>query len=167
MHQFDPADPQDQNNPSHSPSALEQSQLSEPEIIEEDPPRKQKVILAFLSFVGVLMPGPQRFYLGQKISGWVYVVIGLFVFIPSFPLLFVIISYFLRVLCLAEGLWVITMNNQDFEQRFNPEQSQLQWSSSQAKPSSDPEQQLESMRRQGLITEAEYQERRQQLRKGF
>ncbi len=127
--------------------------------------RKEKPALGLLCLAGVLLPGFQRFYLGQKTSGWVFIVIGLFglPFLP-FPWYLKLLSYLLRVLCLAEGLWVLSMTNQDFDARFNPEFARLEWTSTVKKQKPlDPEQQLESMRRQGLLTESEYQQKRKDL----
>jgi TM2 domain-containing membrane protein YozV len=127
--------------------------------------RKEKPALGLLCLAGVVLPGFQRFYLGQKITGWVFIVIGLFglPFLP-FPWYLKLLSYLLRVLCLAEGLWVFSLDNQDFDTRFNPEDARLEWTSTVKKQKPmDPEQQLESMRRQGLLTESEYQQKRKDL----
>ncbi|MFQ3614848.1 MAG: SHOCT domain-containing protein [Cyanobacteriota bacterium] len=120
-------------------------------------------VAGWLSMLGLLIPGLQRFYMGHKRWGWGYLVVGLLVFIPSIPLQ--ILSYALRAFCLFEGLWILTMTNADFDFRFNRDLIGLEWKSVEGRESQDPEQQLESQLKQGLITRAEYEERRQQIRK--
>ncbi|MGQ9837829.1 MAG: SHOCT domain-containing protein [Cyanobacteriota bacterium] len=120
-------------------------------------------VAGWLSILGLAIPGLQRFYMGHKRWGWGYLVVGLMVFIPSPPLQ--ILSYGLRVFCLVEGLWILTMTNADFDFRFNRDLIGLEWKSVEGRESQDPEQQLESLLKQGLITQAEYEERRQQIRK--
>ncbi|WP_448377808.1 hypothetical protein [Fervidobacterium sp.] len=117
----------------------------------------------WLAVLGVLIPGLQRFYMGHKRWGWVYLLVGLMVFVPSIPLQ--ILSYGLRALCLLEGLWLLTMTNEDFDFRFNRDLIELDWSSAKGREVQDPEQQLELQLRQGLLTRAEYEERRRHLRK--
>ncbi len=117
----------------------------------------------WLAVLGVLIPGLQRFYMGHRRWGWGYLVLGLMVFVPSIPLQ--ILSYGVRALCLLEGLWLLTMTNEDFDFRFNRDLIELDWTSAQDREARDPEQQLESQLQQGLITRAEYEERRRQIRK--
>ncbi|MFS8856367.1 SHOCT domain-containing protein [Synechococcus sp. H55.7] len=117
----------------------------------------------WLAVLGVLIPGLQRFYMGHKRWGWVYLLVGLMVLVPSIPLQ--ILSYGLRALCLLEGLWLLTMTNEDFDFRFNRDLIELDWTSAQDREVRDPEQQLQSQLQQGLITRAEYEERRRQIRK--
>lgn len=117
----------------------------------------------WLAMLGVLIPGLQRFYMGHRRWGWGYLVLGLMVFVPSIPLQ--ILSYGVRALCLLEGLWLLTMTNEDFDFRFNRDLIELDWTSAQGREVRDPEQQLESQLQQGLITRAEYEERRRQIRK--
>ncbi|MFS8856369.1 SHOCT domain-containing protein [Synechococcus sp. H55.2] len=117
----------------------------------------------WLAVLGVLIPGLQRFYMGHKRWGWVYLLVGLMVLVPSIPLQ--ILSYGLRALCLLEGLWLLTMTNEDFDFRFNRDLIELDWTSAQDREVRDPEQQLQSQLQQGLITRAEYEERRRQIRR--
>ncbi len=117
----------------------------------------------WLAMLGVLIPGLQRFYMGHRRWGWGYLVLGLMVFVPSIPLQ--ILSYGVRALCLLEGLWFLTMTNEDFDFRFNRDLIELEWTSVEGREAQDPEQQLESQLQQGLITRAEYEERRRQIRK--
>ncbi|MFS8881367.1 SHOCT domain-containing protein [Synechococcus sp. H55.11] len=117
----------------------------------------------WLAVLGVLIPGLQRFYMGHRRWGWGYLVLGLMVFVPSIPLQ--ILSYGVRALCLLEGLWLLTMTNEDFDFRFNRDLIELDWTSAQDREVRDPEQQLQSQLQQGLITRAEYEERRRQIRR--
>lgn len=117
----------------------------------------------WLAVLGVLIPGLQRFYMGHRRWGWGYLVLGLMVFVPSIPLQ--ILSYGVRALCLLEGLWFLTMTNEDFDFRFNRDLIELDWTSAQDREVRDPEQQLQSQLQQGLITRAEYEERRRQIRR--
>ncbi len=117
----------------------------------------------WLAVLGVLIPGLQRFYMGHKCWGWVYLLVGLMVLVPSIPLQ--ILSYGLRALCLLEGLWLLTMTNEDFDFRFNRDLIELDWSSAKGREVRDPEQQLELQLKQGLLTRAEHEERRRRLRK--
>ncbi|MEN9202998.1 MAG: hypothetical protein Q6K80_04865 [Thermostichus sp. DG_1_6_bins_120] len=116
-----------------------------------------------LSILGLLVPGLQRFYMGHKRWGWGYLVVGLLVVIPSIPLQ--ILSYVLRAFCFLEGLWLLTMSNEDFDFRFNRDLISLEWKSVEGRASQDPEQQLESHLKQGLITRTEYEEQRRKIRK--
>ncbi len=128
------------------------------------PKRLNKFILGWAALAGILVPGLQRFYMRHKRWGWAYLGLGFIpLLIPNFWWLAIVI----RIFCVAEGLWVLSMDNLDFDTRFNQDVSGLEWKSVEGRESHDPEQQLESMRRSGAITEAEYQTRRQQLRKGF
>ncbi len=117
----------------------------------------------WLAVLGVLIPGLQRFYMGHRRWGWVYLLVGLMVLLPSIPLQ--ILSYGLRALCLLEGLWLLTMTNEDFDFRFNRDLIELDWTSAKSREVRDPEQQLEIQLKQGLITRDEYEERRRHLRK--
>jgi TM2 domain-containing membrane protein YozV len=140
--------------------------MAESKSPDSHPRERQRLIrevAGWLSMLGVLIPGLQRFYMGHKRWGWGYLVVGLMVFIPSIPLQ--IIGYALRAFCFAEGLWILTMTNADFDFRFNRDLIGLEWKSVEERESQDPEQQLESQLKQGLITRAEYEERRQQIRK--
>jgi hypothetical protein len=110
----------------------------------------------------VLIPGLQRFYMGHRRWGWGYLVLGLMVFVPSIPLQ--LLGYGVRALCLLEGLWFLTMTNEDFDFRFNRDLIELDWTSAKSREVRDPEQQLEIQLKQGLITRAEYEERRRYLR---
>ncbi|MEM6447278.1 MAG: SHOCT domain-containing protein [Cyanobacteria bacterium P01_D01_bin.123] len=94
----------------------------------EDGPRFVKLILAALAIAGVFLPGVQRLYLRQWIWAGIYFGVGLLVFAPSIWLK--IFSYVPRLLSLAEGLWVWSLDNGDFEARFNREQARLSWKSS-------------------------------------
>ncbi len=116
----------------------------------------------WLAVLGVLIPGLQRFYMGHRRWGWVYLLVGLMVLLPSIPLQ--ILSYGLRALCLLEGLWLLTMTNEDFDFRFNRDLIELDWTSAKSREVRDPEQQLEIQLKQGLITRDEYEERRRHLR---
>jgi TM2 domain-containing membrane protein YozV len=116
----------------------------------------------WLAVLGVLIPGLQRFYMGHRRWGWGYLVLGLMVFVPSIPLQ--LLGYGVRALCLLEGLWFLTMTNEDFDFRFNRDLIELDWTSAKSREVRDPEQQLEIQLKQGLITRAEYEERRRYLR---
>jgi hypothetical protein len=60
--------------------------------------------------------------------------------------------------------WLLTMTNEDFDFRFNRDLLELEWTSAKSREVRDPEQQLEIQWKQGLLTRAEYEERRQHLR---
>jgi hypothetical protein len=124
--------------------------------------RLVREVAGWLAVLGVLIPGLQRFYMGHKRWGWVYLLVGLMVWVPSLPLQ--ILSYGLRALCLLEGLWLLTMTNEDFDFRFNRDLLELEWTSAKSREVRDPEQQLEIQLKQGLITRTEYEERRRYLR---
>ncbi len=131
-----------------------------------DPPARPRLVrevAGWLAVLGLFIPGLQRFYMGHKRWGWVYVGVGLLVLVPSVPLQ--ILSYTLRAFCLLEGLWILTMNNADFDFRFNRDWIDLEWKSGEGREVRDPEQQLEILLRQGLITRAEYEARRREIRK--
>ena len=132
---------------------------------EAPPPPRQRLVreaAGWLAVLGVVIPGLQRFYMGHKRWGRVYLLVGLMVWVPSLPLQ--ILSYGLRALCLLEGLWLLTMTNEDFDFRFNRDLLELEWTSAKSREVRDPEQQLEIQWKQGLLTRAEYEERRQHLR---
>ncbi|MFS8876024.1 SHOCT domain-containing protein [Synechococcus sp. R5-13] len=134
-----------------------------PDMPPQERRRLVREVAGWLAMLGVLIPGLQRFYMGHQRWGWGYLVAGLMVFVPSIPLQ--ILSYGVRALCLLEGLWILTMSNADFDFRFNRELIELEWTSVEGREARDPEQQLESLLKQGLITRAEYEERRRQIRK--
>lgn len=100
---------------------------SERELAEEQP-RFVKLILAALAISGIFLPGVQRLYLRQRIWAVIYFGIGLLIFAPSIWLK--ILGYVPRLLSLMEGLWVWSLDNGDFETRFNREQARLSWKSS-------------------------------------
>ncbi|MDX2272812.1 MAG: SHOCT domain-containing protein [Cyanobacteriota bacterium] len=136
---------------------------------DRDPQRKVKETWAWVALVGVLVPGLQwLLYLGhfhpqQRKWGWIYLGIGFCFLLPIGALKY--LSLLPRLACLLEGLWLLSMSNEEFDSRFNREHSGLEWTSVIGRAALDPEQQLEAMKRSGLITEAEYQQRRQELRK--
>jgi hypothetical protein len=123
-----------------------------------------KIILGWLSMLGILVPGLQRFYLRQRTWGWAYLALG-FLFLFPIGSWKWFLSITIRVLCFLEAAWILTMDNDDFNGRFNRDVSSLEWTSVQGKESQDPEQQLEQMLNSGLITAEEYQERRKKVRK--
>ncbi len=122
-----------------------------------------KNLAGLLSLAGVFLPGLQRFYMKHTRWGIGYVVVGLMV-LPFFPVGLQVLSYGIRLICIFEGLWYLSMDNVDFHSRFNPEQIRLDWTSAKQRQSSDPEAQLEMMFREGVINESEYQQQRQMLR---
>ncbi len=130
---------------------------------ESEPPLFNKNLAGILALAGAFVPGLQRFYLKQTRWGFVYLALGL-CFLPIFPIWLQVISYGVRLLCFAEGLWLLSMDNIDFHPRFNAKQTQLEWTSVRQKPSSDPEVQLDIMFREGLLNEKEYHQQRQLLR---
>ncbi|GAB4213159.1 MAG: hypothetical protein OHK0012_08740 [Synechococcales cyanobacterium] len=117
--------------------------------------------MGYLSLLGLMLPGGQRFYLGQSIAGYIYLVWGLFpLLIPGWGWL----VWIPRSLSGLEAFWVLfLLDNADFDNRFNRHLSNLEWGSLTGENTSDGERQLEDMRRQGVITEQEYQQRRQDL----
>lgn len=129
---------------------------------EELSGRKVKLLVGGLALVGILVPGLQRFYLGQKYWGIAFLVVGL-VFPWSFmPIPFRVLSYLLRLICLIEGLWVLSQDNVEFDARFNPEHQKLDWTTTSKRKSQLPEYHLRKALNDGIITQSEYN---QQLRK--
>lgn len=108
-----------------------QTDESTPEVADEradDSPRFVKLILAILAIAGFVVPGFQKLYLRQRVWFGVYFCIGMLWFSPNIWLK--LLSCVPRLLSLAEGLWVWSMDNGDFETRFNTQQARLSWKSS-------------------------------------
>lgn len=124
--------------------------------------RKSKLILGGLALVGVLLPGPQRLYLGQRNWGIGFVIVGLFILIPVPFLQF--LSFLLRLICLVEGLWVLTQSNEDFDYRFNRSHQKLEWTAASQRESDLPEYHLQKALREGIITQAEFKQQQKKAR---
>jgi len=122
--------------------------------------RKYRLLVGYLSLLGLVLPGGQRFYLGQMVAGWIYVGLGTVpLLLPGWGWL----VWIPRGLSALEALWVLVlMDNADFENRFNRDLNRLEWRSLSGENTTDGERQLEEMRRAGIISEEEYQQRRQE-----
>lgn len=123
--------------------------------------RKSKLILGLSALAGLLIPGLQRFYLGQKYWGIGYLVLGLASLFSFFPLPLLLVGYLVRLLCVVEGIWVLTQSNEEFDSRFNRQFQKLDWTSASQRESTLPEYHLQKALQEGIITQAEYEQQRQ------
>lgn len=124
--------------------------------------RKYRLGMGYLCLLGLILPGLQRFYLGQMLAGWIYLGWGIVpLLLPGWGWL----VWIPRGLSALEALWLLLlMDNADFDNRFNRHLNRLEWGSFSGEKTSDSERQLEELRRMGVISEQEYQQRRQQQR---
>ncbi len=129
---------------------------------EELSGRKVKLLVGGLALLGILVPGLQRFYLGQKYWGIAFLVVGLLFPWSFMPIPLRVLSYLLRLFCLLEGLWVLSQDNAEFDARFNPQHQKLDWTTASKRESQLPEYYLQQALNEGIMTQAEYD---QQLRK--
>lgn len=116
-------------------------------------PKDQK-LATILALSGVVAPGLHKFYLGRNGLGVMYLIFWW----TSIP----------QVISVIEGLWYLSQNRAEFDQKFNegllPESTQTS--------GADPERisaiaqalrQLDSLRQEGLISEYEFEQKRRQL----
>lgn len=120
---------------------------------------KNPKIAAMLAFTGILIPisGLHKFYLGQPLWGFIYILLSL-----GTPIA--------RIACAIEGIWYLTQNQDEFDQNFNgalPSTSAL----TKTHPTTivnvgmiaDAVRQLDQLRQDGLISEYEFEQKRRQL----
>lgn len=124
--------------------------------------KKNKTFLVLLSLAGLFVPGLQRVYMGNMYLSFAYFLLGILFFIPVEPIRYA--SWMLRIICLGEAGWIFFMANEEFASRFNRDQSGLEWSTPTSKPALSSNN-LDELRRQGIITESEYQKRQSHSKK--
>ena len=120
---------------------------------------KNRKLAVLLAFVGAVMPGLHKFYLGQPGWGLVYLVLS-WTHIP-------------QVASAIEGVWYLSQKQQEFDHNFNgsavPQASAMPSASG---PVIDPAnvgavaeslRQLDQLRQDGLISEYEFEQKRRQL----
>jgi len=117
--------------------------------------RRTAVILAWL---GVLVPGLHKFYLGQHKWGIAYLLLGF-----AHPIS--------RVACAVEGVILLTESPDDFAQRWSSSGSTAE-EVTVGSATLDPAQvsalgvalrELDALRQEGLISELEFEQKRRQL----
>jgi TM2 domain-containing membrane protein YozV len=123
---------------------------------------KDRTLTVLLAFAGILVPGLHKLYLGQRTWGVAYLLPGLVFWQDPTGLI-------PRIASLMEGVWYLLQNSEEFNRRFNPG---LVEPMAQCLNQVDPQQvvaiaeslrQLESLRQDGLITDYEFEQQRQQL----
>jgi hypothetical protein len=124
--------------------------------------KKNKTLLVILSLAGIFVPGLQRVYMGNMYLSFVYFLLGILFFVPFEPIRYA--SWMLRIICLGEAGWIFFMANEEFTSRFNRDQSGLEWTNPTPKNALSSNN-LDELRRQGVITEREYQKRQSHSKK--
>jgi len=116
---------------------------------------KNRKLATILAFSGVVLPisGIHKFYLGQPGWGILY----LLLFWTPIP----------KVASMVEGLWYLTQAQQEFDQNFNAAQPGSPTTNSvdpgQVEAIADALRHLDRLRRDGLLTEYEFEQKRRQL----
>ncbi|HEY9660342.1 MAG TPA: NINE protein, partial [Allocoleopsis sp.] len=127
---------------------------------------KDRKVAALLAFVGVVIPGLHKFYLGQPRWGIVYLLLFL--------------TPISKIASLLEGIWYLFQDREEFDRLFNyPLPSSLSLTGTGAlMPGSisaavvelppvgavaDALRQLDALRQEGLISEYEFEQKRRQL----
>lgn len=117
---------------------------------------KDRKVAAVLAFVGFMVPGLHKFYLGQPRWGLVYL---LLIWTP--------IS---KIASLIEGIWYLFQDREEFDRHFNGAQPPGVAGSSVAAVDlppvsaiADALRQLDALRQDGLISEYEFEQKRRQL----
>jgi TM2 domain-containing membrane protein YozV len=121
---------------------------------------KDRRVAAGLALAGILLPGLHKFYLGQPRWGLIYLVLGW-----STP---ISIS---KLASVAEGLWYLFQEREEFDYRFNAGQNpsaEVGTVTAQADRApvallADAIRQLEQLRQDGLISEYEFEQKRRKL----
>ncbi len=123
---------------------------------------KSRKLAAGLALLGVVtLPGIHRFYLGQSRWGLVYLLLAW-----KTPLS--------RIASGIEALWYLFLDDDEFEHTFNAPNSlvTVKEERDQDQPSLDPAKveqvanavrEMENLRQEGLITEAEFEQKRRKL----
>lgn len=127
---------------------------------------KDRKVAAILAFVGLVIPGLHKFYLGQPRWGIVYLLLFL--------------TPISKIASLLEGIWYLFQDREEFDRLFNyPLSSSLSLTRTGAlMPGSisaavvelppvgavaDALRQLDALRQEGLISEYEFEQKRRQL----
>lgn len=150
-------------------SELPSTQVSKP---------KSQSLAVVLAFAGLSIPGLHKFYLKKPVWGVLYLLFG----VTGIP----------QVASAIEGVWFLSQDQQEFDQRYNPDlppgerqegvvlptgvaalaQNLRQLFRPPQNPAADPERvgaiaealrQLDSLRQEGLISEYEFEQKRRQL----
>jgi TM2 domain-containing membrane protein YozV len=115
--------------------------------------RKSRSIAAILAFAGTLtISGLHKFYLGQPLWGLLYVLLS-WTPIP-------------KVASAIEGVWYLAQDEESFDRNFNQGKSgtrNLHPQTDQVASIAEALRQLDSLRRDGLISEYEFEQKRRQL----
>jgi TM2 domain-containing membrane protein YozV len=121
---------------------------------------KDRKVAAVLAFVGILLPGLHKFYLGQPRWGVAYLLLS-WTPIP-------------KIASALEGFWYLFQDREDFARHFNAglleTASGGQTIPNQAMPAplevssiAEALRQIEQLRQEGLISEHEFEQKRRQL----
>lgn len=115
---------------------------------------KNRKVAALLAFAGILLPGLHKFYLGQPRWGLVYLLLG-WTPVP-------------KIASAVEGFWYLFQDPDLFDARFNtlsvdaiPRSGKA--STDQVGAVAEAVRQIEQLRQEGLMTEAEFEQKRRQL----
>ena len=117
------------------------------------PSLRRRYTAVALAWLGALSPGPiplsglHKFYLGQPLWGAVYLLLGW----TQMP----------RVACAIEGLWLLTRPSESLEDAIHPVSVGLE--PGQVNALGTALRELDSLRREGLISEAEFEQKRRYL----
>jgi TM2 domain-containing membrane protein YozV len=115
--------------------------------------RKSRSIAAILAFAGTLtISGLHKFYLGQPLWGLLYVLLS-WTPIP-------------KVASAIEGVWYLAQDEESFDRNFSQGKSgtrNLHPQTDQVASIAEALRQLDSLRRDGLISEYEFEQKRRQL----
>ncbi len=122
---------------------------------------KDRRVAIVLAFAGAVLPisGLHKFYLGQRGWGVVYLLLSL----PWFP------NPIPRIASVMEGVWLMLQRADEFDRRFNGAASvrssaqPAAGNSTEAATIAEALRQLNQLRDDGLISEQEFEQKRQQL----
>lgn len=112
--------------------------------------QRNRQLAAGLAWLGVVIPGVHKFYLGQPIWGVIYLVLG--------------VTHIPQVACAVEGMMLLSQSEDNFAQRWRTQSS----ASSVVDPShvsalGTALRELDTLRQEGLISELEFEQKRRQL----
>jgi TM2 domain-containing membrane protein YozV len=125
---------------------------------------KNRKVAAVLAFAGILLPGLHKFYLGQPRWGIVYLLLS-WTPVP-------------KIASAVEGFWYLFQDADVFDHRFNALAADQPLPPSDLAPGprrkvkAPPDQvgavaeavrQIEQLRQEGLMSEAEFEQKRRQL----
>jgi TM2 domain-containing membrane protein YozV len=115
--------------------------------------QRNRQLAAGLAWLGVLIPGVHKFYLGQPIWGVIYLVLH--------------VTHIPQVACAVEGVMLLSQSEDTFAQRWrgrSPVSSTVDPSHVTALGTALRE--LDTLRQEGLISELEFEQKRRQLLEG-